>query len=66
FFAALNLTLGATGVTFFPLVLGFASEAAAGSVISLAAIGMVVGSIVMSAWGGPKPRINGVLLGAAL
>ncbi len=66
FFAALNLTLGAIGVTFFPLVLGFASEAAAGSVISIAAVGMVVGSLVMSAWGGPKPRINGVFLGAAL
>ncbi len=65
YFAGLNLTLGATGVAFFPLILGFASEAAAGSVVSIASVGMVVGSLAMSAWGGPKPRIYGVFLGAA-
>lgn len=65
YFATLNLTLGAVGVAFFPLVLGFGSEAGAGIVVSLAAVGMVVGSLVMSAWGGPHPRINGVYLGAA-
>lgn len=65
YFAGLNLTLGATGVAFFPLILGFASEAAAGSVVSIASVGMVVGSVLMSAWGGPVPRIYGVFLGSA-
>lgn len=65
YFAALNLTLGAVGVAFFPLVLGFASEAAAGVVVSIAAVGLVLGSLLMSAWGGPEPRVFGVYLGAA-
>lgn len=65
YFAGVNLTLGATGVAFFPLILGFASEAAAGTVVSIASVGMVIGSLVMSAWGGPQPRIHGVFLGAA-
>jgi len=34
-----------------------------GSVQSAGAIGGVVGSLVMSVWGGPKRRIHGVLLG---
>jgi DHA3 family macrolide efflux protein-like MFS transporter len=66
YFAGLNLTLGATGVAFFPLVLGFASEAAAGAVVSIASVGMVVGSLAMSAWGGPIPRIRGVFIGAVV
>ncbi len=66
YFAGLNLTLGATGVAFFPLILGFSSEAAAGTVISIASVGMIVGSLVMSAWGGPRPRMNGVFIGALL
>jgi DHA3 family macrolide efflux protein-like MFS transporter len=34
-----------------------------GSVQSAGAIGGVVGSLAMSAWGGPKRRVHGVLLG---
>jgi MFS family permease len=34
-----------------------------GSVQSAASIGMVVGGVVMSAWGGFKKRVHGVLLG---
>ena len=63
YFAGVNLALGATGVAFFPLVLGFASETGAGAVVSIASVGMVLGSIAMSAWGGPHPRINGVYFG---
>lgn len=37
-----------------------------GSVQSIGAIGAVVGGILMSAWGGPKPRVHGVLAGMAL
>jgi len=37
-----------------------------GAVNSIGAVGGVVGGLVMLAWGGPKPRIHGVLLGWAL
>lgn len=37
-----------------------------GSVMSAGAIGGLLGSIVLTVWGGPKRRIHGVLLGWAL
>lgn len=37
-----------------------------GAVNSIGAIGGVIGGLVMLVWGGPKPRIHGVLLGWAL
>jgi MFS family permease len=61
YFSTINLLFGFVSVLFFPLVLSFASETAVGAAFSLGAIGMVVGSLLMSAWGGPKRRINGVL-----
>jgi DHA3 family macrolide efflux protein-like MFS transporter len=38
-------------------------ELAFGSVQSAGAVGGLVGSLVLSAWGGPKRRVHGVLLG---
>jgi hypothetical protein len=63
YFAVLNLVFGFVGILLFPLILGFADEQATGAVVSIGAIGMVVGSLVMSAWGGPKRRILGVIVG---
>jgi MFS family permease len=37
-----------------------------GSVLSVGGIGGVVGSVVMSAWGGPRRRVNGILFGMVL
>ena len=50
---------------FAPLILGRtgSNELIFGSVQSAGAIGGVVGGLVMSAWGGPKRRVHGVLLG---
>lgn len=39
------------------------NEVIMGSVQSVGAIGGLVGGLVMSAWGGPKRRVNGVLAG---
>ncbi|OFW67394.1 MAG: hypothetical protein A2Z12_05980 [Actinobacteria bacterium RBG_16_68_21] len=61
-FAAVNFTLAFINVLIFPLVLAFASEAAAGSVLSAAGIGAVVGSIAVSVWGGPQRRIRGLAI----
>jgi hypothetical protein len=44
-----------------PLVLAFASTAALGTVLTTGGLGMLAGSLVMSAWTGPKRRIYGVL-----
>jgi hypothetical protein len=51
-----------------PLVLARTGqdELVFGAVNSIGAVGGVVGGLVMLAWGGPKPRIHGVLLGWAL
>jgi DHA3 family macrolide efflux protein-like MFS transporter len=44
-----------------PMILGFTSADVLGIIISVAGGGMLVGSLVMGAWGGPKRRIGGVL-----
>lgn len=71
YFASVNLVFGFVGVLVFPLILGFADEIAMGNAFTAAGVGMVLGSLVMSVWGGPKKRVYGVLggdliLGAAL
>lgn len=61
FFAAINLTLSMVIVLITPLVLSFTSEKELGVVLSVAGIGMLLGGLVMSVWGGPRRRINGIL-----
>lgn len=62
FFAAVNLAICACGVAVLPMVLGFTgSKAAVGTIMSLVGIGMLVGGAIMTATGGPKPRVYGVL-----
>jgi MFS family permease len=61
FLAISNFLLGMVGVLVTPLVLSFASPTVLGIVMSIGGIGMLVGSLVMSAWGGPKRRAYGVL-----
>ncbi len=60
FFAASNFVLGIASVLITPMLLAFASPAVLGNVLSIGGSGMLVGSIVMSLWGGPKPRIYGI------
>jgi len=62
YFAALNLVFGFMGVVIFPLILGFASEQALGSVVSLGAVGMVIGSIIMSTWKRPQRLVRGMMI----
>lgn len=61
FFAATNLTFNLVGVLFTPLVLGFASVAVLGGLLTTGGLGMLSGSLVMSAWGGPRTRVYGIL-----
>ncbi len=71
FFASLNFSLAFSTILITPLVLSFASPAVVGTVESVGSIGMLVGGLALSAWGGPRRRITGilgpsVLIGAAI
>ncbi len=65
-YAGVNFVLAFTNVLVIPLIVSFSSESVAGGVLSAAGFGMLVGSLAVSAWGGPKRRIPGILGGIAL
>ena len=64
-FLGMNLVAGLSGILLTPMILARTDDNAQilGVVSSSAGLGAVVGGILMSIWGGPKPRIHGVLLG---
>jgi DHA3 family macrolide efflux protein-like MFS transporter len=66
FFAVFNLVVSMGGVAVMPMVLGFANEAAVGTVMSLVGVGMLLGGLLMTTTGGTKRRIHGLLGGWAL
>ncbi|HVR33617.1 MAG TPA: MFS transporter [Acidimicrobiia bacterium] len=59
--AALNFVLTFANVLWVPVFLAFMNEAALGVTMSVIGAAMVVGSVVMGAWGGPKQRVRGML-----
>lgn len=61
-FAGVNFCLGLVQAVLPPMILSFASAAALGTVMSIAGLGMLVGGVVMSVWGGPKRRVRGIFL----
>ncbi|TLN21231.1 MFS transporter, partial [bacterium] len=63
FFGNLLATIAGTLIN--PMVLAWTNNNATtlGTVQSAGAVGGVVGSLVLTAWGGPRRRIHGVLLG---
>ncbi len=65
-FAASNFMTGTVVVLANPLVLSFASPAVLGTVLSVAGIGVLAGSVLMSIWGGPKRKVYGALAGVLL
>lgn len=50
------------GVLVTPMVLGFTSPGGLGLALTVAGSGMIAGSLVMSAWGGPRRRLRGLLI----
>ncbi len=71
----LGLTLYSSGVNFLlnfatvlvgPLVLSFASASILGSIQAIMGVGFLGGSLVLSAWGGPKKKIRGIVLSLSL
>lgn len=66
-YAGVNFVLAFADVLLIPMVVSFASEAAAGGVLSAAGVGMLAGSLAVSAWGGPKrERIAWIMGGIAV
>lgn len=59
-FAINNFVLGMIEVLFTPLVLSFTSITVLGTIQSIGGAGMLLGSVVMSVWGGPPTLIRGV------
>lgn len=66
FFAAGNFLVGIVQVLVTPLVLTVASAALLGAILTSGGVGMLVGSVAMSVWGGPQRRMNGVIGGMLL
>ena len=60
FLAIVNFLAGIVEVLATPLVLSFASAAMLGTIMSISGSGMLIGSLVMSTWGGAKCYINSV------
>jgi MFS family permease len=65
FFAVANVAAGFTMALLTPLVLRTGSTTNLGEVLSTEGLGVLAGSILMIAWGGPKRRVHGIL-GAGL
>ncbi|MCP4692748.1 MAG: MFS transporter [Desulfobacterales bacterium] len=61
FFAAANFLWGMVGALITPMILNFTTADKLGVIISTAGCGLLAGSLIMSFWGGPKRRVNGVL-----
>lgn len=62
-FGLTNLSAGVVQVLLGPLILSFASPMELGSVNSASAAGVILGSIALSVWGGPKRRVWGIFFG---
>ena len=60
-FAALNFILGMVNALAVPMLLSFSTPERLGGILSLSGFGMLLGSVAMSVWGGPRRKIHGVL-----
>lgn len=60
-FAATNFLTSLWNPLLPPMILEMSSPKVLGYLASIVGLGMLLGTLVMSAWGGPKRRIHGVL-----
>lgn len=61
--SGINFLLGFMSVLYIPLYLSFTNEVILGTAMSVLGVGMLVGSVVMGIWGGPRRRVRGMLIG---
>jgi hypothetical protein len=66
YFASVNFFLSFSGVLSGPLVLSYGSSADLGVVQMVSGGAMLAGSLVMSAWGGPRRRVPWLIVAIAL
>ncbi len=59
-FAVLNFLVSVTFALYTPLILGMTTADVLGYLNSVAGLGMLVGTVLMSVWGGPRRRIYGI------
>ncbi|HWQ46499.1 MAG TPA: MFS transporter [Longilinea sp.] len=64
FFALVNFIMNFGGILTTPLVLSMGDASDLGMVQMVSGVGMLAGSLVISAWGGPKKNRIAVLIGA--
>jgi MFS transporter, DHA3 family, macrolide efflux protein len=62
YFATLNFLSGFFGPLIGPLLLDMTSPQTLGVVMSVVGLGMLAGTLAMSAWGGPKRKVDGLFL----
>jgi MFS family permease len=60
-FAITNFTIGIVQALLPPLVLSFATPEVLGIVLSVGGVGVVLGSLLVSIWGGPKRKVRAIL-----
>ncbi len=59
--SVINFAIGLVQTLITPLILSFASPAVLGVVLSIAGSGMLLGSLLMAVWGGPRRQVMGML-----
>ncbi len=59
--SVINFAMGMLQILITPLVLTFGSTTTLGAVLSVASIGFLAGSVMMSIWGGSEQRIRSIL-----
>lgn len=61
YFSGMTFVMAMAQVVVTPMILSFGSPAALGTILSAGGAGMLIGSVAMSAWGGPRHPAHGVL-----
>ena len=61
FFASINLFLGMAQLLYSPLVLSYGDSRQLGLALSTGSVGLLLGGLVMGAWGGGKKRLPWIL-----
>jgi MFS transporter, DHA3 family, macrolide efflux protein len=61
FFGLVSFSFGMSEVLLPLIVIGFASEHALIGILAVGSVGMAVGGVAMTIWGGPRRRVRGAL-----
>ena len=65
-YSGVNFMMSMTFVLTIPLIVSFSSEAAAGAIFSIAGVGAVIGSLIVSVYGEPKHLVRTIMSGIAV